>query len=96
LEERATFEKESIRSVLTELKHSIEKELAEPGVLQLILPTFEEQEQLKINLDALQRRLQEIPSEIEAEQENIEKRFSDPYERMFPVGVLFLLPEKYL
>jgi hypothetical protein len=53
-----------------------------------------EVEQLDRNVEALRRRLQEIPAEIEKETAAIQARFADPQPRMFPVAVTFLVPEK--
>jgi hypothetical protein len=95
LTERSEFEAKSIESVLNELAGSIRHELDEPEVFQLELFTSEEKEQLNRNRDALRRRLAAIPVEIEQEKAVIQKRFSDPQIRMFPVAVMFLVPEKY-
>jgi len=95
LTERSEFEAKSIESVLNELAGSIRHELDEPEVFQLELFTNEEKEQLNRNRDALRRRLAAIPVEIEQEKAVIQKRFSDPQIRMFPVAVMFLVPEKY-
>ncbi len=51
-----------------------------------------EQEQFERNVDALKRRLEEIPGEIKKETEAIRARFADPQPRMFPVAVTFLVP----
>ena len=53
-----------------------------------------EVEQLDRNVDALRRRVQEIPGEIEKETAAVKARFADPQPRMFPVAVTFLVPEK--
>jgi len=95
LTERSEFEAKSIESVLNELAGSIRHELDEPEVFQLELFTSEEKEQLNRNRDALRRRLAAIPVEIEQEKALIQKRFSDPQIRMFPVAVMFIVPEKY-
>jgi len=94
LEEREEFETNSITAILTELAGSIKDELNEPEVLQLALFSFEEKDQLNRNLDALRRRLKAIPGEIDQEKEVIRKRFADPQARMFPVAVVFIVPEK--
>lgn len=95
LSELSELESKNIESVLNELANSIRKELDEPDVLQLELFTSEEKEQLNRNMDALRRRLTAIPAEIEQEKKVIKNRFSDPQFRLFPVAVMFLLPEKY-
>lgn len=95
LEERAEMETKNIEAILNELAQAIKNELDEPEVLQLELFSTDEKDQLNRNMDALRRRLQEIPNEIKAEQEQIRKRFADPQPRMFPVAVTFLVPEKF-
>jgi SNF2 family DNA or RNA helicase len=94
LAERAKFEAKSMEAILTELANSIRGELAEPEVIQLELWTSEEREQLNRNIDALRRRLQIIPIEIEQEREVIKKRFFNPQSHMFPIAVMFIFPEK--
>lgn len=94
LEEREEMESRNMEAILNELAHAIKNELDEPEVFQLELFTTDEKEQLNRNVDALRRRLHEIPNEIKAEQEQIRKRFADPQPRMFPVAVTFLVPEK--
>ncbi len=93
--DRSAFEARSIESVLNELAASIRKELDEPEMVQLELFTSEEREQLNRNMDALRRRLAAIPGEIEQEKTAIVKRFLNPRTRMFPMAVVFLIPEKY-
>jgi len=95
LDERAEMESRNMEAILNELALAIKNELDEPDVFQLELFTTDEKEQLNRNVDALRRRLQEIPNEIKAEQEQIRKRFADPQPRMFPVAVTFLVPEKF-
>lgn len=94
LKERSDLEAKNIESVLNELASSIRKELDEPEALQMELFTSEEKEQLNRNVDALRRRLAVIPGEIEQEKVVIQKRFSDPQIRMFPVAVMFIVPKK--
>lgn len=96
LAERAEFESRSITAILTELANAIKKELDEPEVRQLELFTLDERDQLSRNLDALRRRLQAIPAEIEQEQAAVRKRFAAPQTRMFPVAVMFTIPEKFI
>lgn len=96
LTERSEFEAKSIESVLNELAGSIRHELDEPEVFQLELFTSEEKEQLNRNRDALRRRLAVIPGEIEQEKAVVGKRFGNLQLRMFPVAVMFLIPNKDL
>jgi SNF2 family DNA or RNA helicase len=95
LDEREATESKNMEAILNELAQAIKNELDEPEAVQLELFSTDEKDQLHRNMDALRRRLQEIPNEIKAEQEQIRKRFADPQPRMFPVAVTFLVPEKY-
>ena len=94
LAERANKEAEDIRAILTELKKAIEKEVDEPEYVQLTLFSDPEREQFERNKLGLHARLKEIPAEIEREVAAVQKRYSDPQPRMFPVAVTFLVPEK--
>lgn len=94
LDEREATESRNMKAILNELAQAIKNELDEPEAVQLELFSNDEKDQLSRNMDALRRRLQEIPNEIKAEQEQIRKRFADPQPRMFPVAVTFLVPEK--
>jgi ERCC4-related helicase len=96
LRERETKEVSDITSILNELKTSIERELHEIAKpVQLALFSDNEREQLTRNVDALRRRLQQIPEEMEAETKAIRARYLDPQPRMFPVAVTFLVPERF-
>ena len=94
LAERAEKEASDIREILKELERAIRDQLDDPDYQQGFLPGLApvEQEQFERNVDALRRRLGEIPGEIEKETEAIRARFADPQPRMFPVAVTFLVP----
>ena len=95
LEERQAKEIEDITTILNELKTTIEGELddiAKP--VQLSLFNDNEMEQLTRNVDALRRRIRQIPEEIEEETRAIRARYLNPQPRMFPVALTFLVPEK--
>ena len=96
LAERADKEVADITAILTELETAIRDQLNDPFYQQTFLPGFApaEQEQFERNVDALRRRLGEIPGEIKKESESIRARFADPQPRMFPVAVTFLVPKK--
>jgi ERCC4-related helicase len=95
LRERAAKEVSDIEAVLAELAAAIEQELAAPAYRQLELWTPAERTQLTRNTEALRLRLEQIPSEIEAEQATIRARYADPQPRMFPVAVTFLVPDRF-
>ena len=95
LEERQAKEIEDITTILNELKTTIEGELddiAKP--VQLEMFNDNEMEQLNHNVDALRRRIRQIPDEIEEETRAIRERYINPQPRMFPVALTFLVPEK--
>jgi GH15 family glucan-1,4-alpha-glucosidase len=96
LAERAEKEALDITTILTELQRAIQEQMNDPFYQQAFLPGMVpvEQEQFERNVEALRRRLQEIPKEIEKETEAVTKRFANPQPRMFPVAVTFLVPEK--
>jgi superfamily II DNA or RNA helicase len=94
LERRRDKEAEDMTRILEELKSYIEAELAkEPRPEQMELWVQAEREQLRRDVDALRRRIDAIPGEIEREAETIRRRYSDPDARLFPVAVTFLVPE---
>lgn len=93
LRERAEEEVANITQVLEDLRRTIETELNEPQVEQVALFTPEERDQLNRDLDALRRRLQRIPSDIEEETAAIRRRYANPEPRLFPVAVTFLIPQ---
>jgi SNF2 family DNA or RNA helicase len=86
-------EKEAITAALTELKAQIESELKAPEPEQLALFSTDEREQLTRDIEALRRRVERIPQDIEAETAAIERRYADPEPRLFPAAVTFLIPE---
>ncbi len=94
LRERADKEVRDVEAILTELAQAIEAELDAPQYRQLELFTDNERSQLSRNTQALRTRLEQIPAEIEGEQEAIRERYADPQPRLFPVAVTFLVPER--
>ena len=94
LEEQETAQLSTIESVLSELKGSIETELATINIPEqlALFPTEEERSQLRRDVDALHRRLEEIPTDIATEQEAIRRRYRSPEPRLFPVSVTFFVP----
>jgi len=96
LADRAAKEISDITAILSELERAIRAQLDDPDYQQGFLPGLApiEQEQFERNVDALRRRLGEIPGEIKNETEAIQARFADPQPRMFPVAVTFLVPAR--
>ena len=96
LAERQVTEADSVRAVLTDLQRQISADLdalAEQRVEQLELFTEPERDQSQRDLDALRRRLDEIPDEIEREIAAVARRFTDPEIHVFPAAVTLLVPE---
>lgn len=86
----------SITAVLDELRDSITDELREftgeaAGQMTLGFAS-DERDQLERNIEALQRRVDEIPDEIVRESEAIRERYAAPTHRLFPAAVEFLVP----
>ncbi|HVU65753.1 MAG TPA: DISARM system SNF2-like helicase DrmD [Ktedonobacteraceae bacterium] len=99
LDERAAKEQDDIRRILTELKKQIEQELtALSDLRQLTLPGFSPDERHQFDSDrtALAIRAAEIDEEIEREVERIQKRFAKSQARIFPVSVMYIVPERYI
>jgi hypothetical protein len=98
LDKRRDTEIESIRTVLNDLRKSIEKELGdlarEPDVVQLRFEGLDQDERLQLerDLDALRRRVEEIPREIEQEVDRLSDRYRTRETRVFPVAITFLVP----
>jgi hypothetical protein len=96
LSERADSEAEAVRVVLTELQHQITNDLDKLTAdrsEQLSLFSEPEREQSQRDLDALRRRLEEIPEEIDREVAAVRRRFRDPECHIFPAAVTLLIPE---
>jgi hypothetical protein len=93
LDERARRETQSMRSILSELLSGISAQLAEVNP-QFELFSVPEREQFERDRGALERRLAEIPVEIEREEALIRGRYAKPSPRLFPVAVTYLVPER--
>lgn len=97
LEELSEKEVNKLASVMTELQRAIQAELDSKDNPQLMLDLGSDSEgkqQRERDLDALRRRLQEIPGEIVSESQHIRDRFSNPTPRLFPVAVTWLIPRR--
>jgi len=96
LQNRSEKEIADITAILTELQKSILKELDEPQVEQLTLFSTPEREQFERNMNSLKVRAEQIPREVEQETNLIRKRFENPTARLFPLAVMFLVPQKLI
>ena len=97
LAERASSDVDAIATVLTDLRATIQAqldELEDEHYEQQLTFDFDikEREQFHRDVDALRRRLDEIPIEIAREHEAIGRRYADPVPRVFPAAITFLLP----
>jgi hypothetical protein len=93
LDERAKADIAGMQSALSDLIQSIRAQLTEASP-QLELFSTPEREQFDRDRSALERRLAELPAEIEREAERIRARYAAPKARMFPVAVTWLVPER--
>jgi superfamily II DNA or RNA helicase len=91
LDERSNADIASMNAALAELMQSIRSQLAD-ATPQLELFSTPEREQFERDRGALERRLAELPAEIEREAERIRARYAAPKPRMFPVAVTWLVP----
>ena len=95
LDARRDEQLEMVRQVLTELRTSILESLEEPEWEQLVLDLDGDQRnQVQRDLEALRRRAEAIPEEIEREQELIRRRYAERTPRWFPAAVTFLVPRE--
>jgi superfamily II DNA or RNA helicase len=100
LDRRRDAESSTISKVLGDLASTIRAELdaleKEPEATQLKLDGFDnedERRQFRRDFDALRRRIDEIPAEIEGEQQRIIARYATRDVHRFPVSVTFLVPQ---
>lgn len=94
LADRAAKDAADARTILEELRDSMEAELRSgPRDLQLSLEDESEREQYRRDADAMTRRLADIPGEIDAEVAAIGRRFAEPAPRLFPVAISVLVPQ---
>jgi superfamily II DNA or RNA helicase len=96
LADRSAKEANNLAEVLRELAESIRQSIERPEFNQLELDLFSntEREQWDRNRRGLEARVARIPEEIERETAAIRARFADPQGRLFPVAVMYLVPER--
>lgn len=94
LDERADKECAQLRAVMEELARSIRTYLDEKPWQQLEL-FGNEAAQRNLDLSAIERRLAEIPAEIERETAHLRDRYANPTPRLFPVAVTYLVPQRF-
>ena len=94
LDERQDADISRITTVLTNLETQIRNQLRIPEVEQLTLsPPPEARDQYVADRAAWERRLREIPDEIERETQAITDRFAEIRDYVFPAAVLICIPE---
>lgn len=93
LKENEEKECSDITSILKELEKSITNELKDSKPTQMELWKDEEREQLRRDEEGLRYRLRQIPGELENELKRIHNHYAEPQPRMYPVSVIFLVPE---
>jgi hypothetical protein len=95
LGERAESEVAKLQAILHELESAIRKELADLLPAQITFDwSTEEKAQRDRDHQALRRRLDEIPGEIERESEHLRSRFRNPTARLFPAAITYLVPQR--
>ncbi len=101
LNDRAKTEIESLRTIMLQLRTSISRELVESdknSAEQLSMfdnTSDRERTQVSRDIDALRRRLDEIPGEIERDGERLRRRYAKPEQAVFPAAVTVLVPKRY-
>ena len=93
---RKSSELADVKTILDELEARLKKELKPDNRnRQLYLPGMspEEKNQITKDIAALEARLRRIPEEREKECAAVEKHYSIPTDRTFPVAVVFIVPQ---
>ena len=100
LDDRANTEIASLQQVMGQLADAITRELDESDhdrAEQLSIfdaSNDRERSQVARDIDALRRRLQEIPAEIERDAERLRRRYANPHQAVFPAAVTVLVPKR--
>lgn len=98
LEKRVHSETTQVTGVLNDLRATIQARLDEiaAGEADPQLSLFHADERAQFDRDraALQRRLDEIPGEIDQETKALADRYAARDPRVFPIAVTFLVPER--
>jgi hypothetical protein len=92
LHERCDKEVADVSAILEELRQTIQRELAKDDA-QLGLFDVEEKASWERNRGPMERRLAQIPGEIDRETKATRHRYSEQSARLFPVAVTFLVPD---
>ena len=101
LTERAKTEIESLSTVMLQLRDSIARELREAKNSTAEQLSFfdssndRERTQVSRDLDALQRRLDDIPDEIERDKKRLLRRYEKPEQAVFPAAITVLVPKRF-
>jgi superfamily II DNA/RNA helicase len=99
LDRRKQREIDDITNVLNELRAAIENEIDSENLpKQLELPGMgmDERIQIRKDIDALQKRVQQLPDELKKELASVENRYADIKHRTFPFAVEFIIPKKMI
>lgn len=93
LQRKKRREVEDVTRILGELERAIRGELAKAKeAYQPALWPDAEKDQLERDLNALRRRLERIPRELELEKAAMEERYENVAFHSFPVSVVFVFP----
>lgn len=98
LEQRVEEDASSMRAVLSELRSSILRALADLDEPEQLMLQFDasERDQFTRDVDALRERADALPGEADEEEDAIRRRYSDRAFRVFPAAVSFLVPHRIL
>lgn len=99
LRERGREEAKAVRALTRERIRELEKRLAErekeADFYQLTLPGLEdERQQFQDDTEWLRRKLDHLREELDSEPERIQQRYALRAVRVFPLGLLYLLPQR--
>jgi superfamily II DNA or RNA helicase len=101
LNDRVEVEITSLNTVMTQLATAIRRELdaSEHGRAEqlTIFDAASERERTQVarDIDALRRRLDEIPQEMERDAERLRRRYREPHQTVFPAAVTVLVPRRF-
>lgn len=101
LNDRVKVEVESLQTIMNQLAAAIRRELAESreGRAEQLsifdITNDRERSQVARDIDALERRLKEIPEEIKRDAERLRQRYDNPHQAVFPAAVTILVPRRY-
>ena len=94
ISKKSTDEATNVEEILLELERTLEKAVSEHEKENEQTLMFSEDLQIarESDLRIVKERINKIPEEIEREKSAIEKRYEQPFSKVFPAAVEFLIP----